>query len=159
MANHEDIKAFLQRLDPKNEDLFTGQNLVKMDIVKAQFGEDVTREDVTAAWPEFDRAAIGQGGNSQEQDPNPNDEALTEPTGKSDVQRINDELAELEKQQHALAQALKDKQAEAMKAIEAEQAVGQMHQADQVRLLAQETRRMEQEGFKEDLKKLMEKIK
>ena len=151
MANHEDIKAFLQGLDPKNDDLFTGQGLVKMDIVKAQFGEDVTREEVTSAWPDFDRAALV--GIEQ-------DETLeeVESLGKSDVQRLNDELGDLEKQQFEIAKALKAKQDEATQAIEQEKTVGQMHQADQVRLMAQENQRIDSEKLKEDLKKLMEKL-
>lgn len=59
MKNNQAIIAALQKLDPSNDNHWTGDGLPRLDTVKLNAGDQsLTREDVTKAWPEFSRSNV-----------------------------------------------------------------------------------------------------
>ena len=49
------IRAFLEQVDHTDDANWTGGGLIRMDVVEDAVGEDVTRADVDAVWPDFKR--------------------------------------------------------------------------------------------------------
>jgi hypothetical protein len=153
MATAEEIKSFLECLDHTKDELFTEQGLVSMEVIKANLGEDVTRQDFKRLENDSDEDDSSQYDDSDLENNQEDD------FSRSDLEQLGEDLSDLEKQKAEIDKAIKAKQEQLLNAKQEEELSGQLHQADQVRLLAQGMERDYKQGLQKELEAIMEKLK
>lgn len=119
MATKTDILAALGSLDPEQQEHWTEQGLPAMEVVKELLGEEITRKELTAAAPLFNRESLELGESQQKQEEPP---AKEEPEiGEDELETLREKLAKADEAQHEArrkAEAAKAEQEEAQRAYD-----------------------------------------
>lgn len=97
-----EIVEALKQLAPENDEQWTADGLPKVSVVSELVGEDVKRDQISDAFPEFNRSLANA---DQEPDPADDEPEVAEP-GKTVYEHLLDRRAEFTEELHDVAREL-----------------------------------------------------